>query len=133
MIFLLLQTPLHLAVLTRQPRIVRRLIVAGATVDLRDRVGNTALHLACQTGDFDCVRALTEPVTVAETAAANLRYHAYSHQVPQNLEERNYDGESLLRGTFNVFVICISFEVSWFHYRPCAKALKLRTIVYMTI
>nr|CAD7454306.1 unnamed protein product [Timema tahoe] len=87
------QTPLHLAVLTRQPRIARRLLVAGATVDVRDSNGNTALHLACQTGNLDCVKALTEPITVAETATANLRYIPYLQQVPQNLEARNYDGE----------------------------------------
>ncbi|XP_047001485.1 NF-kappa-B inhibitor cactus isoform X1 [Schistocerca americana] len=87
------QSALHLAVLTRQPRIVRRLVVAGATVDIRDRSGNTALHLACLNGDIDCVRALTEPVTVAEETMAGLRYRTYQHHVPQDLEERNYDGQ----------------------------------------
>jgi ankyrin only family protein len=80
------------AVLTHQARIERCLLVAGATVDIRDRRGNTALHLACQIGDLECVKALTEPVTVAETKTANLQYAAFQQQVPQNLEERNYDG-----------------------------------------
>jgi ankyrin only family protein len=87
------QTPLHLAVLTHQARIARCLLVAGANVDIRDRRGNTALHLACQIGDLECVKALTEPVTVAETNTANLQYAAFMQQVPQNLEERNYDGK----------------------------------------
>lgn len=90
--YFLPQTPLHLAVLTHQARIARCLLVAGANVDIRDRRGNTALHLACQIGDLECVKALMEPVTVAETNTANLQYDAFMQQVPQNLEERNYDG-----------------------------------------
>jgi len=86
------QTPLHLAVLTHQARIARCLLVAGANVDIRDRRGNTALHLACQIGDLECVKALMEPITVAETNTANLQYDAFMQQLPQNLEERNYDG-----------------------------------------
>jgi hypothetical protein len=86
------QTPLHLAVLTHQARIARCLVVAGANVDVRDRRGNTALHLACQIGDLECVKALMEPITVAETNTANLHYDAVMQQLPQNLEERNYDG-----------------------------------------
>lgn len=86
------QTPLHLAVLTHQARIARCLLVAGANVDVRDRRGNTALHLACQIGDLECVKALMEPITVAETNTANLQYDAFMQEVPQNLEERNYDG-----------------------------------------
>lgn len=81
-----MQTPLHLAVLTRQPSVVRRLVVAGASLSPRDRYGNTAVHLASEAGDVDCLRALVEPVTVQEA----------SHAVPQDpadLEERNYDGK----------------------------------------
>jgi ankyrin repeat protein len=80
--------------MTSQPPIVRALLVAGASHDSKDRLGNTALHLASERGDIDCVRALLQPVTVAETSSAGLRYsmagaapgHSY-------LEERNYDGE----------------------------------------
>lgn len=86
------QTPLHLAVLTHQARIARCLVVAGANVDIRDRRGNTALHLACQIGDIECVKALLEPITVAETNTANLQYDAFMQHLSQNLEQRNYDG-----------------------------------------
>jgi NF-kappa-B inhibitor alpha len=80
-------------VLTGQDKIVRRLLVAGARVTIQDRDGNTALHLACISGDMKCFKALTEPVTVAETANASLQYTTYAQQVPQDLEKRNYDGE----------------------------------------
>jgi hypothetical protein len=62
------QTPLHVAVIMNQPRIVRMLVVCGASVDLRDHNGNTALHLACGRGLLDCIRALTLPVTEHELA-----------------------------------------------------------------
>lgn len=61
-------------------------------MDIRDQRGNTALHLACQIGDLECVKALLKPVQVMETNSANLQYDAFMQQVPQNLEERNYDG-----------------------------------------
>lgn len=87
------QTPLHLAVLTRQPRMVRRLLCAGASPEVRDRHGNTALHLAVAGGDISCVRALTEPITVAETNAAELRYTPYTRNTAANTRDLyNYDG-----------------------------------------
>ena len=49
------QTALHLAVITDQPAIVRLLINCGASPDVRDHNGNTALHLACSRGLIRCV------------------------------------------------------------------------------
>lgn len=88
------QSPLHLAVLTRQPRIVRRLILAGANPAVRNFRGNTALHLTCATGDLTAAKALTEPLSPVEK-----NYLLPSKKVPalpQNLEQRNYDGEMCL-------------------------------------
>lgn len=84
------QSPLHLAVLTRQPRIVRRLILAGANPTLRNFSGNTALHLACATGDLASAKALTDPLTLVERNY--LRQAKEIPALPQNLEQRNYDG-----------------------------------------
>uniref|UniRef100_A0A8C5SGT4 Nuclear factor kappa B subunit 1 n=1 Tax=Laticauda laticaudata TaxID=8630 RepID=A0A8C5SGT4_LATLA len=47
----LYQTPLHLAVITRQAGIVRALLGAGADMNLLDRHGNSVFHLAAQQGD----------------------------------------------------------------------------------
>ncbi|XP_044537564.1 nuclear factor NF-kappa-B p105 subunit [Gracilinanus agilis] len=47
----LYQTPLHLAVITRQEGVVEDLLRAGADVSLLDRLGNSALHLAAKEGD----------------------------------------------------------------------------------
>ncbi|XP_015430853.1 PREDICTED: NF-kappa-B inhibitor cactus isoform X2 [Dufourea novaeangliae] len=88
------QSPLHLAVLTRQPRIARRLILAGANPALRNFRGNTALHLACATGDLASAKALTDPLTPVER-----NYLLPGKKIPglpQNLEQRNYDGEMCL-------------------------------------
>lgn len=54
------QTPLHLAVITHQMYIVKKLIEGGADVNLMDRHGQTALHLACQGGDVNCVYAIRD-------------------------------------------------------------------------
>lgn len=45
------QTPLHLAVITKQAGVVKDLLRAGADVSLLDRHGNSVLHLAAQQGD----------------------------------------------------------------------------------
>ncbi|XP_054002911.1 NF-kappa-B inhibitor cactus [Hylaeus anthracinus] len=88
------QSPLHLAVLTRQPRIVRRLVLAGANPALRNFRGNTALHLACATGDLACAKALTDPLSPVERTY--LMPGKKVPALPQNLEQRNYDGEMCL-------------------------------------
>lgn len=61
-----MHTPLHLAVLTDQPPVVRALLVSGASLTSRDRSGNTALHLACKQGHSECVRQLTTPLSEME-------------------------------------------------------------------
>ncbi|XP_055298376.1 NF-kappa-B inhibitor cactus isoform X2 [Sitodiplosis mosellana] len=94
------QAPIHLAVLTRQPNVVRRLLVAGANASIRDGDGNTALHLACINGDMTTVEALLKPITAAELK----EYNQSAHQLPQSnasrrqfsidLEQRNFYGEN---------------------------------------
>jgi len=49
------QTALHLAVITDQPAVVRLLVNCGASRDVRDRHGNSALHLACSRGLVQCI------------------------------------------------------------------------------
>jgi ankyrin repeat protein len=59
------QTPLHLAIITRQPHIVQMLVQAGASVNFPDRKGNTALHLAAARRDMQVLQILaraTSPV-----------------------------------------------------------------------
>ncbi|XP_010639891.1 nuclear factor NF-kappa-B p105 subunit isoform X3 [Fukomys damarensis] len=46
----LYQTPLHLAVITKQEDVVEDLLRAGADLNLLDRLGNSALHLAARQG-----------------------------------------------------------------------------------
>ena len=59
------QTPLHLAVITHQAYMVRKLIEGGADVNLMDRHGQTALHLACQAGDVNCVYAIRDVTRIS--------------------------------------------------------------------
>lgn len=90
------QTPLHLAVLTGQAPLVRRLVVGGASVLLRDRNGNTPLHLACRDGHLECARALLEPVSIEERRSALLPLHVSLQPLPQDLEQKNYEGQAAL-------------------------------------
>jgi len=53
------QTPLHLAVITRQPHMVQALVAAGASVNFPDRKGNTSLHLAAQRRDVRILQLLS--------------------------------------------------------------------------
>ncbi|XP_021536092.1 nuclear factor NF-kappa-B p105 subunit isoform X2 [Neomonachus schauinslandi] len=46
----LYQTPLHLAVITKQEAVVEDLLRAGADLSLLDRLGNSVLHLAAKEG-----------------------------------------------------------------------------------
>lgn len=89
----LCQSPLHLAVLTGQARIVRRLVVAGARLDVRDHQGNTPLHLAALIGHLDCLHALTLAVALPELHLANLQYLCYPPRLPTGLDDRNFDGQ----------------------------------------
>lgn len=52
------QTPLHLAVITNQPLVIRYLIVAGVDISMPDRNGQTAIHLACQRSSIECLMEL---------------------------------------------------------------------------
>lgn len=73
------QTPLHLAVITTLPSVVRLLVMAGASPMALDRHGQTAAHLACEHRSPACLRALLD------SAAGGT----------MDLEARNYDGEHL--------------------------------------
>lgn len=52
------QTPLHLAAITKQPRMLECLLRARANARSRDRHGNTAVHIACMHGDAMCLKAM---------------------------------------------------------------------------
>ena len=51
------QTPLHLATHTQQLEIIRKLLIAGASIDVTDHKGNTPLHIAA---GFSSARPLEE-------------------------------------------------------------------------
>ncbi|XP_011504403.1 PREDICTED: nuclear factor NF-kappa-B p100 subunit-like [Ceratosolen solmsi marchali] len=91
------QTALHMAVVSRESVIVRRLVLAGANTSLRTVGGNTALHLACAIGDFASAKALLEPLNILERnwlASTVPKYDIMP--LTQNLETRNYIGKTCL-------------------------------------
>lgn len=54
----LLQTPLHLAVITRQENVVRKLLLAGASRSCRDNELQTPMHIACKKGNYAMLETL---------------------------------------------------------------------------
>lgn len=80
MIFVVIppQTPLHLAVITKQANMVEALLKAGADPAALDRNGQTALHLCCEYDQRDCLS-----VVLSMRSSATC------------LEIRNFDGELL--------------------------------------
>lgn len=54
------QTPLHLAVITNQPDVCERLLVAGGDPTLVDCNGDTPLHIACRHGNLPCFSVITQ-------------------------------------------------------------------------
>lgn len=86
------QTPLHLSVLTGQPEVTRRLLVAGAQPGIRDIEGNTPLHLACLYSRTACAKALLTPLSAAELQQSSPAAQAVI-KIPQDLEQWNFNGK----------------------------------------
>ncbi|XP_037541493.1 NF-kappa-B inhibitor epsilon [Nematolebias whitei] len=55
----LYQSPLHLATYLNLTDVVKGLLEKGASLELQDQDGNTALHAACQHGRTDCATEMT--------------------------------------------------------------------------
>ena len=109
-----LYAPLHIAVLMDQPAMVRRLVVAGATTDIRDTEGNTPLHLAAKRGYLRCAKALLGPISVEEMkeAAVATAFNP-GRQLRAVLDLKNYHGEhSVHLATFGQHFEFIRF-LSW--------------------
>lgn len=88
----MMQTPLILAALTKQTKIIRRLMVAGADIEKTDRHGDTALHVACRNGDLQMVKQITTPISADEVRMYPCKYQTRVQRIPQDLNARNYDG-----------------------------------------
>ena len=93
------QTALHLAIITDQPAVVRLLVNCGASCDVRDQHGNTALHLACSRGLVRCIIEMTREFSTEELS--QLHHYCHSAQLPlpklpafhlPNLNAIDYEG-----------------------------------------
>ena len=81
---------MHVALLTGQPRIVERLLAAGADPTKRDRNGDTCLHLAAKFGD--------------KMSAGCILYACQKHNLRKpTLEARNYAGLTAVH-------LCVQFN-----------------------
>uniref|UniRef100_A0A3P9H3G6 Nuclear factor of kappa light polypeptide gene enhancer in B-cells 2 (p49/p100) n=1 Tax=Oryzias latipes TaxID=8090 RepID=A0A3P9H3G6_ORYLA len=87
------QTPLHLAVITRQPKVVEALLRAGADPTLPDKDGRSPLHLAALAGDSSLLRLLLSHMGERHSHLVNTPDY---HLQPLHLAVRR-DGERCLR------------------------------------
>jgi len=108
-----LYAPLHIAVLMNQPNMVRRLVVAGATNDIRDQEGNTPLHLASKRGYLECAEALLRSISVEELRDASVASSDAHNNLHSILDLKNYHGEHCIHlATFGQHYNFIRF-LSW--------------------
>lgn len=75
-IFLILQTALHLAVISNQVQMVDLLLKASASANVCDRKGNTVVHLAVRYKALPCLKKILQ-----------------SSRIPLSLDARNYEGQ----------------------------------------
>nr|ABC75034.1 relish [Carcinoscorpius rotundicauda] len=80
------QTPLMLAVLTRNPYVVQELLFHGANLNVADAEGNTPLHIATQIGDDYCLSILLD----------SKMYEAQQSPISPNLNALNNAGYAAL-------------------------------------
>ncbi|CAJ1077090.1 NF-kappa-B inhibitor epsilon [Xyrichtys novacula] len=64
----LYQSPLHLATYLNLTEVVKGLLKKGASLELQDQDGNTALHMACQHGQTECATEMTSEVSLSKLA-----------------------------------------------------------------
>merc|ERR1711936_81598 len=91
-----LYAPLHIAVLTNQPVLVRRLVVAGAKTSIRDQEGNTPLHLASKRGHLQCAEAILRPISAEESQASPGSVNWEQENLQGILNQKNFNGEHCL-------------------------------------
>ena len=75
---------------------VRQLVVAGATVDSRNKHGNTALHIACTKGDIEVAKSILKPISPCEVVDAQLEHYKPQIQgcnLMELVHEMNYAGK----------------------------------------
>ena len=59
---------MHLATYLNLTDVVKSLVEKGASLELQDQEGNTALHVACQHGQTECATEMTRDVSVSKLA-----------------------------------------------------------------
>ncbi|CAK7220563.1 hypothetical protein SBRCBS47491_004231 [Sporothrix bragantina] len=87
------RTPLHLAVMTSTPAIVKKLVDHGARLVARVADGRTALHLAAQRGDVEIVKILMDKSTENEAEEADKEDQRRKAKLLAKEEEKKKKGE----------------------------------------
>lgn len=81
-------TALHIAIYLGIVSVVRRLVISGANINAKTRERRTALHIAVENGDLECMLALLSPLNKNELPIQKIIHSP-------NLEAKNLYGEIL--------------------------------------
>lgn len=90
----MMHSALHVAVMTHRTDIVELFIKFGAKYNLRDRRGNTCLHIACQHGHIQTVIAILE--SVVSLQEKDVTENQDLCDIQSLVEMRNFDGQTCL-------------------------------------
>lgn len=103
-----------MATITKQYLVISKLISKGASIEIRDRHGNTAMHIAASAGDLIALKSIIAPIVnqklniISEvdigefdeeecTSEVDVRRLNSFHQTPSIIKEllnsRNYEGK----------------------------------------
>ncbi|KIH90357.1 ankyrin repeat protein [Sporothrix brasiliensis 5110] len=87
------RTPLHLAVMTSSPAIVKKLVDHGARLISRVADGRTALHLAAQRGSIEIVKILMDKSTENEAEEDEKQNQRRKAKLAADAEKKMKKGE----------------------------------------
>ncbi|XP_053207498.1 NF-kappa-B inhibitor cactus-like [Panonychus citri] len=108
------QTPLHLATITKQYGIINQLVTSGASLFIRDRNGNSPVHIACQNGDIMALKSLlsakpritsdinssscssTTSTSSSSSSSTSTSTSLSQSSIASPLNLKNYEGETSL-------------------------------------
>ncbi len=81
------KTALHIASEERIAEICRFLVLSKANVMEKDRLGNSPLHICCQKGSLECLRAILQAYAGKTEAVKKKKKDKYDQQVSVLQEE----------------------------------------------
>ncbi|GBP60449.1 NF-kappa-B inhibitor cactus [Eumeta japonica] len=117
------QTALHLAALSGHAVVTRMLVLAGASINIRDLGGETPLHLAATAGHNECLQALLAPIANEPHRRLSATLNQKNYNVSRSVSTRRVtsrDNLALHSSRRYSYVVMYTSE-STSSRNPCAR------------